>query len=80
MNSEQIYSVNFDSDYDKSSIILSIILGITIGILIGNYFFKQIIYHGPDSNDIIKKIEEDSSGKFKWETYIVGCPVGTSHG
>lgn len=78
MDSEQIYNLNFDSDY-KSSIILSIILGITVGILIGNYFFKQIIYHGPDSNEIIKQEHEDSNGKFKWETYIVGCPIGTFH-
>lgn len=70
--------MNLDYEY-KSNIILSIILGITIGIIIGNYFFKQIIYHGPDSNEIIKEIHSDSKGRYKWETYITECPDGTCH-
>lgn len=70
-----------DIDYEyKSSIILSIVLGITVGIIIGNHFFKQIILHGPDSNEIIKQIHYDTKGKYKWETYITLCPVGTYHG
>jgi len=63
---------------NSSDIIISIIIGLVFGILLGNLFFDKRIYHGPDSNIIIKEIYSDLDGKqYKWVPKICICPIST---
>ena len=59
--------------------ILIIGLGLTIGLAIGNYWFKEYIYKGPDSNIVAKEIHIDTDGKkFKWVPKVCVCPISYS--
>ncbi len=85
MEQENIIKFNSVSDSDSdsnnycvTSILITIIIGVFIGITIGYYVFKPNIYHGKDSNDVKKEIHEDSKGKFKWDTVVTICPLGTA--
>ena len=66
-----------EESLDWVSIIITIIFGVIIGFILGYYFIKPRIYHGPDSNDVKKEIYTDSQGKYKWDTVITICPLGT---
>ena len=47
-----------------------------IGIIIGYILNKKIKYIGPDSNDIVKEIHIDESGKkYKWMPKVCICPT-----
>ncbi len=81
MEAENIIGSNSNSssnNYCVSSILITIIIGIFIGIAIGYYVFKPSVVHGQDSNDVKKEIYEDSNGKYKWDTVVTICPLGTS--
>ena len=78
MEQENIINSDLDSNkYCVTSILVTIIIGIVIGIIIGYYVFKPNIYHGQDSNDVKKEIHHDSKGKYKWDTVVTICPLGT---
>ena len=66
------------NNYCVTSVLVTIIIGIVIGLFLGYYVFKPNIYHGQDSNDVKKEIHEDSTGKYKWDTVVTICPLGTS--
>lgn len=62
--------------YQTINYIINIILGLMIGIIIGYILNKKIKYIGPDSNDIVKEIHIDESGKkYKWMPKVCICPT-----
>lgn len=76
------YEKSDNSDYeDESGIytIFTIIMGIIIGCIVGYLIFRDVKYVGPDSNEIVKQVYTDSSGKqYKYKPQITICPLNYS--
>ncbi len=71
--------IGLSKQYNYSDYLINIFIGLIIGVLIGYVFFKKVIKIGPDSNEIIGKINTDDKGDFVWEPIITICPIGTTH-
>ena len=85
INNHYIKSDNLYQQYlddDSQSIIytfMTIIIGILLGVIIGYFIFRDIRYIGPDSNEIVKNIYNDSDGrKYKYKPRITICPMNYS--
>lgn len=85
INNDYIKSDNLYEQYtddDSESIIytfITIIIGILLGVIIGYFIFRDIKYIGPDSNEIVKNIYNDSDGrKYKYKPHITICPMNYS--
>ena len=58
------------------NIIVNIIIGLNCGILLAYLFINnKIIYHGPNSNIIRKKIHLYNNKYYKYEPVICICPI-----
>ena len=53
--------------------IFNIFIGILIAFIIYDILFKTVIYHGPDSKDIINKIYTYNGKKYKLVPRIYPC-------
>lgn len=62
--------------------ILSLLIGFISGIILMTIYITRFnyVYHGPDSNDVKKRIYQDDQGscyKYVPKTYI--CPLVVNH-
>ena len=53
--------------------LFSLILGLSLGIIIEYYLFPKVIYHGPNSNLIKKKIFKHNNKTYKLITDAYTC-------
>ena len=53
----------------------SFILGLSLGIILEYYLFPRIIYHGPNSNIIKKKIFKLKNKKYKLVPKPYSCGI-----
>jgi|LauGreDrversion4_2_1035121.scaffolds.fasta_scaffold901380_2 uncharacterized protein YneF (UPF0154 family) len=67
------------NEWTMIEILISIMFGVIVGMFIGYMMFKNVLYKGPDSNEVIMETNEDNTGKYKWEPVITLCPIGTVH-
>lgn len=57
--------------------IINIIIGFFVGVMIAKVLIPTAVYHGPNSNEIIKKIYYDSKTNscYRFEPKIYMCPI-----
>ena len=64
-------------DYIVNVNVFILLLGIIFGFIIYNYFNKNMLYHGPNSNNIRKMVFVNKKNKkcYIFEPRVYMCPI-----
>lgn len=58
------------------TITTSIVIGLVFGYILIKLLVPSVIYHGPDSNKVKKKVFHKDGQYFKFTTVPYVCPLG----